>query len=145
MTSMHRTRETICFVFAHANALKTGWSPVNLHIYRPHPKDGGRYCFHRHLSVHTRGFLPWPGPYRGGTYPGWVVPFPRVGTPHQGRYPPPIQISTANSCCVAGGMPLQALAFTQEDFFVVSWLTADSKTLIKPTRRLFVVLFVRSV
>ena len=76
------------------------------HFYRPHPKDGGRYCFHRCLSVHTQvGYLPWPGP------DGWGVTYPG-----QGRYTPPGQISTANTCCAAGGMPL---AFTQEDFLVL--------------------------
>ena len=80
-------------------------------FYRPHPKDGGRCCFHRCLSVHIRGgvplsfpmgntpsFLTYPpvqsqspsSPNWGGGYPhpsqqGWVVPpsFLTGGTPHQ--------------------------------------------------------------
>ena len=47
---------------------------VSTNMYRPHLKDGGRYSFHRCLSVHILG-----GGYPSqGRYP-----------PSQGRYPPP--------------------------------------------------------
>ena len=56
--------------------------------YRPHPKDGGRYCFSVCLSVHISGGRGWfPGPGGGGPRsrsggvpgPGGGVPGPRSG------------------------------------------------------------------
>ena len=111
--------------------------------YRPHPKNDGRLCFHRCLSLHTcEGGYPIPGqdggdaPFPGldGRYPipglDRGVPYPRSGqggtpswgTPHPclERVPPPPvrrQSSIANTCYTAGGKPL---AFTQEDFLVWS-------------------------
>ena len=67
--------------------------------YRPHPKDGERWCFQ---SVHTRwGYLPWPRRYlpwpggegvptlaRGSNYLGWGVPTLAGGSPPWGTPPP---------------------------------------------------------
>ena len=36
-----------------------------LNIYRPHPKGGGRLCFHRCVSVHGGGGTPVPGSFPG--------------------------------------------------------------------------------
>ena len=105
------------------------------------PKEWGRYCFHRSVSVHTRvptldwgdtylgqgvptldwggGHPPWT--WVGGTYLGWGVPtLDGVGY----NPPPPSKLgnplprrqnSIASTCYSVGGMPL---AFTQEDFLV---------------------------
>ena len=56
----------------HKNGSKSNFSPS--YIYRPHPKDGGRYCF-QFVSPHLNG---------GGDsiLPDWDIPsFPTGGTP----------------------------------------------------------------
>ena len=94
---------------------------LELNYYRPHPNDGGRYCFQfvcqftprrcTYLPADRGGYLPsclWGG----GTY----LPVNGVGGTYldtDGRYLP---------SCWLGGEPTFAagvmrLAFTQEDFF----------------------------
>ena len=88
-----------------------------------HPKDGGRYCFHRCVYPHParQGVVPsswpWPGYLPIQVRSGWE------GIPIEtGRAPPPIQIrmgvhsSWTNTCYTVGGMPV---AFTQEDFLIL--------------------------
>ena len=77
-------------------------------FYRPHPKDGGRYCF-QFVSSHLDGagtpsFLIGPG--RGGN------PYPRsgLGGGVGGVTPCPCQVEGQD-----GGVPL---AFTQKDFLI---------------------------
>ena len=73
---------------------------LRTNFYRPHPKDGARYCFHRRLSVHTRG---------GGT------PVRSRPIPNQGRYPPDRAadgvLGTRRAVCLLR-------SFTQEGFLV---------------------------
>ena len=101
-----------------------------------------RYCFHKCLCVHTRGYLPlagWGGVPtldRGGYLPWMLGTYSRQGgegVPTPGGYlpwtwgnpgVPPVQTwgippppSRASTSYVAGGMPV---TFTQEDF-LVSW------------------------
>ena len=72
------------------------------------PKEWGRYCFHRCVSVRTQG-VGSPSTDKGGGTP--IHPDRQRGTPIL----PGRQNSRANTCYAAGGMPL---AFTQEDFLV---------------------------
>ena len=76
-----------------------------LNIYRPHPKGGGRLCFHRCVSVHgggggpqsqvlsqvtgLRSFLGYPSPGRGYPSPGQGdIPVQGTPWPGQDRVPP---------------------------------------------------------
>ena len=68
----------------------TGW----LH-YRPHTKYGGRYCFHRHVSVilSIGGSPSWGG---GGGYLVWELDFWSGGVcPEGGCLRPPSEMATA--------------------------------------------------
>ena len=68
----------------------TNQSYLSVVHYRPHPKDDGRLCFHRRLSIHifreggthpADGRYPIPGLDRGVPHPrcGWRVPHPADG------------------------------------------------------------------
>ena len=78
------------------------------------PKEWGRYCFHRCLSVHI-SWVPTFQPTRVGTY---------LPANEKGRYPlarvciPLAKVGTptiVSTCYVVGSMPL---AFMQENFLV---------------------------
>ena len=99
----------------------------------PHPGEGpypGQVQMGGTYPGWGGGYLPWPGADGGrvptlvGTPPARIGTLPpaRIGTLSQGRYPQPGyvptlpgQISIANTCCMAGGIPL---AFTQGEFLV---------------------------
>ena len=74
------------------------WSTLSFDFYRQHPKDGGRYCFCRCVSVHRGvGGTPWslvPGPFPGLWYPVLSLVLHKVlswvpghgGTPRTGQW-----------------------------------------------------------
>ena len=129
--------------------------PGHNHVcYRPHPKDGGRYCFQFvcQSTLAGGGGTPsqvWLGGYpmgwgtppdlRWSTLPdlgwgtpppdlGWGTPPPNLGwgtPPRPGTgYPPPPSIASTCYGYAAGGMPL---AFTQEDFLVFVYFRNPQK------------------
>ena len=85
------------------------------HFYRPHPKDDGRLCFHRRLSVHIcwgrgvshpadRGVLHARSRWGGGGGTPFQVQTERGGTPTQvwmGGTPSQVQ--------TGGGYPIPGL------------------------------------